>query len=103
MTLRARSRRRVREIPISRIDLTGQGPVVAQAAADMDAHLLDDALHRLPVEQRAILVFDHLDGRGLVEIAAILQIPVGTAKSRLFAARRALAAALAAVDEGPKR
>jgi RNA polymerase sigma-70 factor (ECF subfamily) len=50
----------------------------------------------LPVDQRAILVLHHLDGRPLAELATILDIPVGTAKSRLFAARRALEAALRA-------
>ena len=43
---------------------------------------------------RAILVLHHLDGRGLTEVATLLGIPVGTAKSRLFAARRALERAL---------
>jgi len=41
-------------------------------------------------DARTILVLHHLDGRGLGEIAAVLGIPVGTAKSRLFAARKAL-------------
>ena len=37
----------------------------------------------------------HLDGRALAEIAAVLEVPVGTAKSRLFGARKALERALA--------
>jgi DNA-directed RNA polymerase specialized sigma24 family protein len=36
----------------------------------------------------------HLEDRPLAEIAAILGIPEGTAKSRLFTARRALQKAL---------
>jgi RNA polymerase sigma-70 factor (ECF subfamily) len=60
-----------------------------------DAGRLDEALRDLTVDQRAILVLHHLEGRPLAELAAILDIPIGTAKSRLFAARRALAAALA--------
>ena len=56
---------------------------------------MDLALRTLPVEQRSILVLHHLEGYGLSELAEILAIPVGTAKSRLFAARRALAAAIA--------
>ena len=47
-------------------------------------------------DQRAILVLHHLEGRPLAEIAGLLEIPVGTAKSRLFNARRALEAALRA-------
>jgi RNA polymerase sigma-70 factor (ECF subfamily) len=46
------------------------------------------------VEHRAILVLHHLEGRPVAEIAGILAIPAGTAKSRLFAARRALAGAI---------
>jgi len=51
-------------------------------------------LDRLDADARTILVLHHLDGRGLSEVASILGIPVGTAKSRLFAARRALERAL---------
>jgi RNA polymerase sigma-70 factor (ECF subfamily) len=55
---------------------------------------LERAFDRLDADARAILVLHHLDGRALQEVAAILGIPVGTAKSRLFAARRALERAL---------
>jgi DNA-directed RNA polymerase specialized sigma24 family protein len=41
-----------------------------------------------------MLVLHHVDGRGVAEIAAVLGIPAGTAKSRLFAARKALQRAL---------
>jgi RNA polymerase sigma-70 factor (ECF subfamily) len=91
MALRARGRRRVREIPSSQV------ATLAAATAPnpgSDAALLDAALRRLPVEQRAILVLHHLEGHPLAEIAEILDIPVGTAKSRLFHARQALAAAI---------
>ena len=93
MTLRARGRRRVREIPASGVIATS-GRRVAEPSAEADAGRLDAALGALPVEQRAILVLHHLEGRPLAELSAILDVPVGTAKSRLFAARRALAAAL---------
>jgi RNA polymerase sigma-70 factor (ECF subfamily) len=63
-----------------------------------DAAILDLALRTLPIEQRAILVLHHLEGHGLTELAEILAIPLGTAKSRLFAARRALAAAIASEE-----
>jgi RNA polymerase sigma factor (sigma-70 family) len=97
MSLRARSRRRVREIPSAEVEA-----VATHARADerSDARLLDVALARLPVDQRALLVLHHLEGRPLDEIAAILEIPVGTAKSRLFAARRALEDALRAEARG---
>jgi RNA polymerase sigma-70 factor, ECF subfamily len=89
-TLRSRRRRLVREIPSSAVLAV---PDRAAAVAD-DAEILGAALSEMPVEQRAILVLHHLEGRPLNELATILDIPVGTAKSRLFAARQALAAAI---------
>jgi RNA polymerase sigma-70 factor (ECF subfamily) len=96
MSIRSRSRRRVREIPASSV--TSLAARRGSTGPD-DAVLLDDALATLAVDQRAILVLHHLDGRTVAEVAAILGIPEGTAKSRLFHARRALAAALAAERE----
>lgn len=58
------------------------------------AAAFDNAFELLTVEQRAILLEHHLDGRGVAEIAERLGIPAGTVKSRLFAARRALEKAL---------
>jgi RNA polymerase sigma-70 factor, ECF subfamily len=95
-THRARSRRRVREIPSSTVAALADRAAGAQRD---DAAILDAALGRLPVDQRAILVLHHLEGRPVAELALILAIPQGTAKSRLFAARRALAAAINADAE----
>src|SRR3954463_8616363 len=55
---------------------------------------------RLPPEQRAILVFTHYLGLTPTEIADRLGIPVGTARSRLHYAHRAMRAAIEA-DERP--
>jgi RNA polymerase sigma-70 factor (ECF subfamily) len=55
---------------------------------------LVEAFAALPIEQRAILVLHHLEGTPLSEIATTLDVPVGTVKSRLFAARQALATAV---------
>jgi RNA polymerase sigma-70 factor, ECF subfamily len=93
MVARGRRRRLVREIP-------GLGMAAAEVASPAgdpsgrvveDARLLAQALERLSADKRSILALHHLDGRGIAEIATILAIPEGTAKSRLFAARRALA------------
>jgi RNA polymerase sigma-70 factor (ECF subfamily) len=94
-TIRASRRRRIREIPSSTVVALAERP--APAGPD-DAAILDAALATLPVEQRAILVLHHLDGQPLAELATILDVPIGTAKSRLVAARRALAAAIARED-----
>jgi RNA polymerase sigma-70 factor (ECF subfamily) len=97
MTLRARGRRRVREVPSSRVEALAS-QVAPDRETDTDAARLDAALRLLSVDQRAILVLHHLEGCPLAEIAVILEIPIGTAKSRLFHARRALGSALRAEE-----
>jgi RNA polymerase sigma-70 factor, ECF subfamily len=52
-------------------------------------------LARLPIEQRAVLVFHFYLGLPLTELADVLDIPVGTAKSRL---NRGLASMRTALD-----
>jgi RNA polymerase sigma-70 factor (ECF subfamily) len=94
MTHRARRRRGVREIAASR--MAGGLPDLPATArdADRDAQRLDAAMRRLPLAQREILVLHHLDGRSVVELADILELPSGTVKSRLHTARQALQAAI---------
>ena len=97
---RGRRRRSVREIPglehADGAERTTLGDPAGRAADD--ARSLGLALDRLTPDHRAILALHHLEGRGVAEIATILAIRPGTVKSRLFAARRALAASLAAED-----
>ena len=61
---------------------------------------LERGFRRLPPDQRAILVFTHFLGLTPTEIAERLGIPVGTARSRLHYAHRAMRAAIEA-DERP--
>jgi RNA polymerase sigma-70 factor, ECF subfamily len=63
-----------------------------------DRDQLDRGFRRLPPDQRAILVLRHYLGLEPVEIAETLGIPVGTARSRLHYAHRAMRAALEAVE-----
>ena len=79
-------------------------PVDGPAGADDivsidDRDQLDRAFRRLSVEQRAVFVLHHHEGRSLVEIAETLGIPAGTARSRLHYATRVLRAAIAADAE----
>ena len=66
-----------------------------------DRDELERGFRRLTPEQRAILVLRHYLGLEPAEIAETLGIPVGTARSRLHYAHRAMRAALEA-DERPK-
>jgi RNA polymerase sigma-70 factor (ECF subfamily) len=59
-----------------------------------DRDLLDRGFRRLPPEQRALLVMHHFLGYAPSEIAELLGIPPGTARSRLHHAHRAMRAAL---------
>jgi RNA polymerase sigma-70 factor, ECF subfamily len=61
---------------------------------------LERGFRRLPPDQRAMLVFTHYLGLAPTEIAERLGIPVGTARSRLHYAHRAMRAAIEA-DERP--
>ncbi len=104
MALRSARRRRVREIPSSEVDRLGDRTshdAADRAFADPDdATRLTDAVRTLSFEQRSLLALHHLEGRSVAEIAASLEVPVGTVKSRLFTARRALDAALGTADTG---
>jgi RNA polymerase sigma-70 factor (ECF subfamily) len=55
---------------------------------------LERAFRRLTVEQRAVLVFHHYLGLPLPEVAVRIGIPLGTVKSRMHHAKRALRAGL---------
>ncbi len=52
--------------------------------------VVDDALRSLSMPQRAVVVLFYLQGFSLAEIAYVLDCPVGTVKSRLHNARKAL-------------
>ncbi len=66
------------------------------AAARIDEAAVLAAFEHLSVDDRHILVLHHLHDLPLAQIAVQLRIPVGTAKSRLWSARRALERALEA-------
>lgn len=54
------------------------------------ASLVSDAFQRLPEEQRSLLWLREVEGQSYAELAQILEIPVGTVRSRLFTAREEL-------------
>jgi RNA polymerase sigma-70 factor (ECF subfamily) len=54
------------------------------------ASVVGDALRRLPEEPRTLLWLREVEGQSYAELAEVLGVPVGTVRSRLFAAREAL-------------
>jgi RNA polymerase sigma-70 factor (ECF subfamily) len=76
------------------------GPTTPDDADQViDRDELERAFRRLPVEQRAVFVLHHYIGLPLVEIAELLEIPAGTARSRLHYALIGLRDALRADAE----
>jgi RNA polymerase sigma-70 factor (ECF subfamily) len=61
---------------------------------------LVDALQKLSVQHRELIVHCYLNQRPYAEVAELLGVPVGTVRSRLFYARGALGGALRAMGEG---
>lgn len=74
----------------------------ADGALDPEAQLLQqhlvaavrDAIERLPVDFREVLVLREIEGMSYKEIASVLCVPVGTVMSRLARARDRLSAVL---------
>lgn len=79
--------------------LADAGGEVDQAVVDRMA--LDDALAHLPEEFRVPIVLRDLAGHDYADIAAILDIPPGTVRSRIARGRRRLAELLGEVDVAP--
>jgi RNA polymerase sigma-70 factor (ECF subfamily) len=52
---------------------------------------LDQAVNELPEKHRLVLLLAAIEGHALEEVAALLNVPLGTVKSRLFFARKHLA------------
>jgi RNA polymerase sigma-70 factor (ECF subfamily) len=97
-----RRRNRVMTVPVDSIDVrddeSPRGHVPSAHDPSIDGIAQSDALqraiNRITVEQRTILALHHLEERPVAEIAAVLGIPVGTAKWRLHEARAALERAM---------
>ncbi len=76
------------------------GPSTPDGSAVLaDRDELERAFRQLTVEQRAVFVLHHYLGLPLVEVAELLEIPAGTARSRLHYAIAGLRVALTADRE----
>lgn len=97
--VRRRSRREgpaVEEMSDQPADEPGPESEAIDSVRAREVHL---ALGRLAPDQRAVIVLHDLQGFDYSEVAATLEVPVGTVKSRLHRARLALARELGHLKE----
>jgi RNA polymerase sigma-70 factor (ECF subfamily) len=86
---RSDSRRAGRDahlVPTGIVEADAERDLIARERA---AHL-QAAVDRLPAKLRTPFVMGHVEGRSLDEVAALLELPAGTVKSRSFQARQRL-------------
>lgn len=80
------------------------GPGADEAAiSSVMAAQVRDALSRLPVEQRQALNLSYFGGYTQREIATLIDVPVGTVKSRMFMGVQRLRASLGPLLSDPGR
>lgn len=75
---------------------TWRGDSTAELALQVND--LSEALARLPVEQRAVVLMVSVEGLSYSDVCAALNIPMGTVMSRLHRAREYLRSAVLARD-----
>lgn len=98
--LRDRKRRfqRLQEATPWLVEQAGQGAVGADPARDAERSelraRLEAAIETLSEREREVLVLKEFEGLRYREIAELLGVPIGTVMSRLYTARKNLAASL---------
>ena len=101
------SRREDREVDGERAHLSeSSGGEADPEAATLSAERRDEiqvALQHVRAEHRAALVLRHMEGLSYAEIAAVLEVPDGTAKGWVSRGRAAMLVALAEEDSGRRR
>lgn len=89
---RTAKRRQVRETEWAFPELRPSLPSAEALASSSEFQLrLERAMEELPEKLRLVLLLAAMQGYTLEEVSAMLSVPVGTVKSRLFFARKQLA------------
>jgi len=84
-------RRSVREgVTVSVEDVAPALTIAARANATLQLRDLERAIKLLPEEQRQVILLVGLEGLHYEEVAAVLDIPIGTVRSRLSRGREML-------------
>jgi RNA polymerase sigma-70 factor, ECF subfamily len=84
--------RRRRPATVELLEIDGWIPDTSLSVSDRDQ--LERAFVRLSADQRSVVILHYYLDHSLAEIATIVDIPVGTVRSRLHYAKRALRAAI---------
>lgn len=93
---------RARRVIPSLAETLPRAPVIADAtSAVVDRDLIERTFSHIKVEQRTILVLRYYLDQTQEEIAATLDLPVGTVKSRIHHALRAMRAAIESDSRSP--
>ena len=83
-------------------DLSGGLVAIADTSARRQLGELDEAIGKLPVEQRQVILLVGLEGMSYEEVATILGVPIGTVRSRLSRGRSALRRLMGMEEEQPE-
>jgi RNA polymerase sigma-70 factor, ECF subfamily len=92
--LRKKYRKRQPNIVFDAMEREHVDPASSDPAETMEKQELSGAIHealdKLSIDKRMIVIMYEMDGLSLEEIANVLKKPLGTVKSRLFHGRKAL-------------
>lgn len=91
--IRLAQKTRTREAPLE------GAPEPSQPARSELSYEIDQALQTLSPDHRSAAILHFSEGLTLAEISAVMEIPIGTAKSRLFNARKHLKSLLKGDDD----
>ena len=97
-------RRSVREgssVPVEDIDDIASVSVQPNAMAVLELRDLEVAIGKLALEQRQVILLAGLEGMRYEEIAEVLDVPIGTVRSRLSRGRDQLRRLMGMTDEVP--
>ncbi len=92
-----------REVDLGSTSLADLGTTpTGHLAKRAEQRLLLEALRTIPLDQQIAIELFYWEGLSTRDLARVLDVPVGTAKTRLRAARKALEARLASLAASPE-